>query len=333
MRKKFRERNLVATAAVTAVVLVAAAVLALNAGKLGQRTYSAYLASAVGLTSGDVVTVAGVRVGAVSGLSLHGDAAKVTFTVSSGRHLGRETALEVKVLNPVGVEYLELVPAGSGSLSGPIPESRTVLPGTLVADLNQLSAQTEQIDIPQLVQALRVLTRTVAAISPAQTRAALAGVAQLSAVLARRQNELETLVTQADQLTGLLAARKGRLSDLVRQSSLLLKVLDQRRAAINTLLQTTSQMTSQIDHIISGDRSVLDPLLSNLNAVSGYLATDSANLDEALPLLAAFTRYVSNATGSGPYADFVAPALVLPDSLLARCAATGVSSAAVGCRP
>lgn len=320
-------------AGISAVVLLVAGLIALNIGNFSSSTYSADFQSAVGLKSGDVVTIAGVRVGAVSGMKLAGNVAQVTFTVSGSHRLGTDTSVNVKVLNPVGVEYLELVPAGPGRLHATIPVQRTTIPGTLVGDLNQFTNQTQQTNIPQLVKALQVVTQTVAANSPAQTKAALDGVAQLSAVLASRQQELTNLVSQADQLTSLLNNHSGQLVNLLGQSALLLQVLQQRKGAIDNLLSTTSYLTDQLDHIIVGDRSVLDPMLGNLQALSQFLAKDSSNIAQAIPLVAAFSRYSANVTGSGPYADFVAPTLVVPDNLIAQCAAIGKLDPQRGCRP
>ena len=65
-----------------------------------------------------------------------------TFTVTSSDHLGSLTRATVKVINPVGVEYIELNPGLARAAStGTIPVSRTTIPGTLVSDLNQLTEQ------------------------------------------------------------------------------------------------------------------------------------------------------------------------------------------------
>lgn len=331
--RKFRERNLVIVAAISAVVLIVAGLFALNIGSLTATTYSADFQSAIGLKSGDVVTIAGVRVGAVSGMKLAGTVARVSFTVSGNHRLGDQTSVNVKVLNPVGVEYLELVPSGPGHLHGPIPVARTTIPGTLIGDLNQFTNQTQQTDIPQLVQALKVLTQTFAANSPEQTKAALDGVAQLSAVLAGRQQELTNLVSQANQLTSVLNGHSAQLVNLLGQSALVLQVLQQRKAALDNLLASTAHLTDQLNHIIVGDRSVLDPMLANLQALSTSLAKDSSNVAQAIPLVAAFSRYSANLSGSGPFADFVAPTLGVPDNLIAECAAMGKLDAQRGCRP
>lgn len=330
--RKFRERNLIIIAAIATAILVIGGFLALNFANFTESSYSADLQSAVGLQTGDVVTIAGVRVGALNSLQLHGNVARATFSINSSYRLGQDTSVVVKVLNPVGVEYLELVPSGPGSLHGTIPVGRTSVPGTLVGDLNTLTGETQQTNLPQLVKSLQVLTSTVAANSPAQTKAALDGVASLSAVLAADQQNLETLITQGDQLTGVLNGNSSQLVQLLGQSALLLQVLNQRKQALDNLLATTSQLTNQIDHVISGDRAVLDPLLQNLQAVSAELARQAGNVSQAIPLLAAFSRYSANIAGSGPFADFVAPTLVIPDDLIAQCAAIGKLDPQRGCR-
>ncbi len=334
--KKFRERNVYAVAAVTAAILILGAYVALNFSHLplisNQKTYQADFQTAVGLAKGDVVTVAGVRVGSISGFELHGNAVRVSFTVTGGLRLGTETRADAKVINPVGVEYVELTPVGAGHLSAPIPVARTTVPGTLTSDLNTLAAQTQQTNVPQLVKSLEVISQTLAGTPPGTTKAALAGIAQLSGVLANRQSELSNVIVQSSALTTLLNQHGVQLVDLLGQANLVLQVLDERQAAIKSLLATTGQLTSQLDHILVGDQATLDPMLNNLNAVSAFLAKDDNALSTAIPLLAAFNRYTANATGSGPFADVVAPTLVLPDNLIAQCAKVNLSQL-LGCRP
>ncbi|MGH9114864.1 MAG: MlaD family protein, partial [Acidimicrobiales bacterium] len=203
--KKFRERNPLGVAAVAAAILVIAALIALNISRLPlishQRTYQADFATAVGLKNGDVVTIAGVRVGAITALSLHGDVARVSFTVNGGPRIGVDSEVHAKVLNPVGVEYIQIEPRGPGHLDQPVPVTRTTVAGTLVGDLNQLTRQTQQTNIPQLVKALGVLGQTLSAGSPAETKAAIDGVAHLSSIFAARQGEISDLIDQANQLT------------------------------------------------------------------------------------------------------------------------------------
>lgn len=340
--RKFRERNLKIIAVVSAAFLLLFTYLALNFTHLplvsNQKTYQADFSTALGLAKTDVVTIAGVRVGSVNGMTLQnspeGPVARISFSISGGYHLGSLTRADAKVINPVGVEYVELTPAGSGSLNGPIPLSRTTSPGTLTGDLNQLASDTAGTNVQQLTKSIEVLTQSLAGTAPATTRAAIQGIANLSGILANHQSQISELIVQADQLTSTVNQHSGQLVQLLGSANLVLQVLSQRKAAINQLLTTTGQLTAQLDHIIVGDQAQLDPLLNDLQSVSGFLARDSNAVSAAMPLLEAFDRYAANATGSGPYADVVSPTLVLPDNVFKQCSTIQSSiTALLGCRP
>ncbi len=335
--KKFRERSPLRVAAVAAVVFVVLGFIALDFANLpligNTKTEKADFATAVGLKKGDVVTIAGVRVGKVSAITLKGTMVEVAFTVQGGTRLGNDTAVDTKIINPVGVEYLEVVPKGSGQLSGAVPLARTTVPGTLIGDLNQLTVQTKQTNIPQLVQSLQVVSNGFAATSPADTKAALQGVGQLSAILANRSNEVTDLISQTDDLTKTLNSHSGQLVDLVSQANVVLGVLNQRQAAVQSLLATTSSLSGQLNHILKDDEPSIRPLLANLASVSQYLSSESGNIRLAIPQLAAFAKYAANVLGSGPFGDTVVPNVVLPDNLLKQCSSIGNINPLLGCRP
>ncbi|MGI8492621.1 MAG: MCE family protein [Acidimicrobiales bacterium] len=337
--KRFRERNQTIVGLITGGILLAAALLAINVSKLplinNDVAYHADFANAAGLESGDLVTIAGVKVGTISGLSLRGDRVRVTFKVAGGTKLGSTTEAVGKVLTPVGQEYMELVPSGGGRLEagGVIPTSRTHIPATLISNLYQLTQQTEQINLPQLVQALNTTTATLQGTPSSATAAALSGLARFSQILADRQQQLATLVNDGAQLTGVLSQRSGELVDLIGQSDLVLKVLDQRRQAIKALLDSTSSLSQQLTSLLANNRPQLTALLANLQTVSAVLAKDDTTIGNALPLLAAFDRYTANATGSGPFADLAVPTMLIPDNVIAQCGAKAPFDPTFGCRP
>jgi phospholipid/cholesterol/gamma-HCH transport system substrate-binding protein len=333
---KFRERNLKTIAIVTALVLVAAVLVSLNLSRIPflsrTRTYHAMFANAGGLATGDIVTVAGVRVGTVTALTLDHAQVEVTFTISDGVHLGSQTSANMKVLTPIGQEFLELAPAGPGHLSGAIPQSRTTIPETLVSDLSTLSTETGKINIPQLEKSLDATSGTIKGIPATTVASALGGLARLSSIIASRQQDLSALVTSASSLAGVLATNDAQIVNLVGQGDLVLKVLEQRRADITALLVTTSSLGQELSSLLTNNRSQLITLLTNLRTVSAILAHDSGDLGAAIPLLEAFSRYSANATGSGPFADFTLPTLLIPDNVIAQCAKLTLSDKLRGCR-
>lgn len=338
--KRFSERSKPLLGLITVVVVVLLVAAALEFSKLplihNSDTYSADFADAGGLVTTDLVTVRGVKVGAITGLKLEGDEVKVTFEVNASLGLGSTTSAAAKVLSPIGTEYLELTPAGPGRLVGPIPVSRTTVPYTLVTDLADLGSQIQQYNIPALEKALETGSADLTSTSASETTEAFNGLAQVSKILSDQQSALAAIVSQGAGLTSVLSQRSGQLFNLVGQADLVLQVLEQRQAAIKALLAATTNLGQEITSVLSTNRGELTTLLSNLQSVSAVLAQDSTDFGQAIPVLAAFSKYAANSTGSGPFADVSVPTLLLPDNLVEQCSARGAfpsSNPQVGCRP
>lgn len=338
---RFRERNQTLLGAGCLLALVLVVLGALNVRKLpllnSTRTYTAEFVNSGGLQVDDTVTVAGVDVGAVTGMALAGDRVRVTFTVERDVPLGERTSAAAKVLAVVGTEFLELAPDGDGALEDAIPTSRTTVPFTFVDTLQQLSGTEQQYDLPQLTAALQAGSSVLSGTTSADTTAALTGLARFSSVLAERKAELATIVTQGAGLAQTLADHRAQLVDLVGQGDIVLQVLQQRRAALQELFTGTTSLSRELSRVVGPNRAQLASLLTSLETVSQLLAKDTASIDEALPVLSAFSRYAANATGSGPFVDVTIPTMLLPDAFLDRCRQPGAFPAPadpdVGCRP
>ncbi len=329
MIKPFRERNLKLIAVVAGVVIVGAVLAALNFAKLPfdrKDTYYAALANANQLSTGEYVTIAGVKVGTVASEALEGDYVRLKFEVDPGTHFGTSTTLEVKVLSPLGQEYVQLVPKGTGTMQPgqTIPLDRTFGSPTVVSTVSQLGSETAQIDQQQLAKAISVTSGDLAGTSPAATAAVIHGLGSLSSVIEDRQSQLTDLVDEAQSVVATLNAHQAPLVTLIGQSTLVLQVVEARQAAINSLLSATQNLGHEISGILTDPRANLSALLANLDTVSGVLAKDSSSLGAAIPALAGFSRYIANATGNGPYFDAVAPLLFITDSVVAHCDQPGV---------
>jgi virulence factor Mce-like protein len=337
--RRFRERNRALTGLVGVVVVLVLVAGALEFPRLplihNNATYSAAFASAGGLASGDIVTIDGVKVGAITGMNLDGNRVRVTFTVA-GASLGSTTSAAAKVLSPVGTEYMELDPSGSGSLQAMIPESRTSVPYNLVTDLSGLGTEIEHYNLPQIEKALNVGSQDLNGTPVSETTSAFKGLADISRVIGNEGTALASIVSQGAKLSAVLSQRSHQLFDLFGQSDLVLSVLQQRRSAIKQLLTATSSLSQQITSLLSVNRPQLTSLLQDLQSVSAVLAKDSNDFGAAIPVLAAFSRYAANATGSGAFVDAAVPTLLVPDNLATQCSAPGAypsKEPQVGCRP
>jgi len=335
--KRFRERNLMVLAVVGSAVLVILALGAVNFSRLplinDHTGYGADFADSAGLAQGDPVSIAGVDVGTISGLSLSGPRVLVSFSVQNGVHLGDHTSASAKVLTPLGQEYLDVEPAGTGQMAAGavIPESRTHETQTIISTLRSTANVAQGIDVPQLEQAIASVDQDLEAVPAGQTSALLKGLAQLSNVVASRSNELAQLVQNVSQLTSTLAQHRSQIFSLVGQSDLVLQVLNQRHAEIGELLSSAASLTTQLQALLGAHQAQVGPLLADLQTVSGVLAKDGSDLASAIPLLAAANRYLANVTGSGAFGDFVLPAALIPDNVIAACAKPGATNPVTGC--
>jgi phospholipid/cholesterol/gamma-HCH transport system substrate-binding protein len=159
----------------------------------------------------------------------------------------------------------------------------------------------------------------------------LSGLAQLSNVIGSRSGELAQLVQNVATLSKTLADHGSQIFTLIGQSDLVLQVLTTRQQALQQLLTSTSSLTTQLESLLAAHQAQMTPLLDDLQTVSGVLAKDSGDLAQAIPLLAAANKYLANVTGSGEFGDFVLPAGLIPDNIIAQCAKPGAIKPVTGC--
>jgi phospholipid/cholesterol/gamma-HCH transport system substrate-binding protein len=337
--KRFSERNRVVVAIVGSALLVVFALGAINFSKLplinDHTGYGAAFVDSAGLAQGDPVSVAGVDVGTVSGLSLSGSHVLVGFTVQNGVRLGDRTNASAKVLTPLGQEYLDLEPAGTGQMAAGavIPQSRTHETQTIVSTIRAGANVVQGINLKQLVQAMAVTNQDLEAIPPGATSSLLKGLSQLSDVIASRSGELAQLVQNVSQLTATLHQHGTQLFSLIGQSDLVLQVLNQRHATIDQLLKSMATLSQQLEGLLAAHQAQVQPLLTDLQTVSGVLAKDGSDIEAAIPLLTSANKYLANVTGSGAFGDFVMPAALIPDNIIAQCSKPGKVNAITGCNP
>ena len=336
--KRFSERNHMVLAVVGSAVLVILALGAVNFSHLplvnDHSGYGADFADSAGLAQGDPVSIAGVDVGTITGLGLSGPRVLVSFTVRDGVHLGDRTTAAAKVLTPLGQEYLDVHPAGSGEMptGAVIPESRTTETQTIISTFRSTATVAQGIDVPQLEKAIATVDQDLEAVPPGATASLLKGLAQLSDVVSSRSSELAQLVQNVSQLTATLAQHRTEIFSLVGQGDEVLQVLDQRHAEIATLLSSASTLTSQLRALLGAHQAQVTPLLADLQTVSAVLAKDSGDLATAIPLLASANRYLANVTGSGAFGDFVLPTGLIPDNVIAACGKPGATNPVTGCK-
>ena len=306
--KPFRERNPVIIGVIGLSLLVAMMLGAFRADRLpiigGGDVYHAEFAEIGSLKAGNEVRVAGVSVGTVQGIELDGNKVRVTFKIDKGTDFGTETGADIRVRTLLGAEFLALTPKGPGQLAkgSTIPLERTIAPYDVVQAFSELSRTTDQIDIPQLSQALDTLSE-ISTQTPEEFRGAIKGVSDLSRNLAARDEQINTLLVNLKKVSGVLNSRNDELVTLLKDSDTLFQAISERRDSIHRLLVSTQTISTQLRGLVKDTRSELKPALEQLDVVTTMLRKNEASLDEALRIYPAFTRVFTNALGTGPWFD------------------------------
>ena len=302
--KLFSERNpmIIGAIGLTAVAVLVLAALEwqklpfLNQG----RTVSAYFADAGGLRTGNGVEVSGFPVGKVSSIELDGHGVLVKFKIGNGVPLGNLTEVAIKTKGLLGSKILDVIPRGDGQLQGSIPMDRTVSPYQLPDALGDLATTISGINTEQLSGSLATMARTFAS-TPPDLRNALQGVARFAQTIDQRDAHLRSLLDNAAKATGVLAKRTDQVVSLVKDTNALLAQLRTQSAALDQIWMNVSAASRQLQGFIADNRQELRPALDKLNGVLTIIDNRKERLQKAIPMLNAYVMSLGESVASGPF--------------------------------
>jgi len=221
-----------------------------------------------------------------------------------GATLGRLTKAEIRIKTVLGRKYVQLDPAGDGTLdpSSEIPVSRTTSPFDIAPAFQKLAGTVGNIDGAQLGKAFSTLADDFRD-SPKDVRASLDGLSRLSMTIASRDAQLKLLLQKARGVTGTLAARDHDLVSLLKDSDLIFQEVQARREAIHHLLVSTTMLSEQLVALVQENIATLAPALHSLRSVVTVLRNNQDNLDRSIAQLAPFVRLFANNLGNGRWFD------------------------------
>jgi phospholipid/cholesterol/gamma-HCH transport system substrate-binding protein len=294
--------------AVTITLSVVATLLDLKIGQ-PQTSYHAIFTNATDLESGDVVRIAGVEVGKVSGVSVTKDyQAKVDFTVDSSQHLTTNALASVQFENLLGQRYLQIsrgAPGGTALHSGStIAESNTT-PGldltTVFTGFQPLIAALNPTQVNQL-------TGSIIAVLQGES-GAVGNLVDQTAVLTSHLASKQQLINQVlDNLTPLLTTVNqddGQLKQLIDGLDTLVTGLAGQRQQIGGAVTGLANLNSAASGLLTDVQPALDQDLSGLQTVTGILTENQGRLNQelgtALQGLPGLLNALDKASSSGNY--------------------------------
>ncbi|ORA66161.1 hypothetical protein BST26_17580 [Mycolicibacterium insubricum] len=308
----------VALAALAAVIVASTAVNSLH---LGKRTYTAEFLQVASLRPGDQVNVAGVPVGIVSATKLAVDRVLVTMKLDSNLRLGTDTKAAIKLTTVLGARYVELRPRGADPLPGNrISLTHTTVPYDLQKLLSDSTTTFEDVDAQRFATSMRTLSGQLTGV-PAVLPDALANVENLSAIIAERRGQISDLLRNTARVSTILGGQRDDLAALVEQGHELTGEIIGRRAAVERLLAAATTLITTVEDVVHGNGDDIDQLLSDLAQVTAMLGDHDDLLRNLFQIMPVAMRNAANATGTGPFLDFMLPGGLMVDSWM--CAISG----------
>jgi phospholipid/cholesterol/gamma-HCH transport system substrate-binding protein len=317
---KYRGRKLsrVGILAVTLILLIVTVGLQPERiiASMTSLPYQAEFADAGGLAVGNDVTRSGIKVGAVSAISLQRGVALVTFTVDARRPLGSQTSAHIRTGTLLGQRVLTLESHGEGRMhpTDVIPLSRTSSPYSLTEAVSELTTDTAATDTVTLNQSLDTLSQTLDQIAP-QLGPTFDGVTRLSRAVNARDESLSTLLKSTSKVTEILAQRSDGINALILNANDLVGVLNDRREALVALLSGIGEVSNQLIGLVKDNETELAPALNNLNQVAAMLERNRDNIGKAIPGFAKYQLTQNEAFSNGHYYNAYTPNLIPAQTL------------------
>jgi len=271
------------------------------------KEYTAVFKDTNGLSEGDDVRMAGVRVGRVQKRELDDGMARVTFTVSGDQTVYDDSRAEINFLNLIGQRYLDIT-RGSGrqrlSPGATIPVSRTSPGLDLTALFNAFKPLFDLLRPADVNKLAGEITAVLQGQGPT-INDLMAQTAKLTSHLAERDEVIGRVITNMSVVMQTTAAHREDLSELIRQLTTLTHGLAGDRQQIGTALDSMSQLSVAMDDLVRRTRRPLTDDIGHINTLAGLVNKQTDLLSKGLrgtpKLLDAYARSMSYGTWLNTY--------------------------------
>ena len=263
-------------------------------------TYYAQFIDTGGLSTGDKVEIAGVEVGLVRSLAIHGNRVLIGFSLP-GRTVGMQSRVAIRTDTILGRKNMEIEPRGAQPLqpNGFLPSAQTSTPYQVYDAFVDATKAAAGWDVEATKRSLKVLSETFDQTAP-HLGAALNGVKVFSDTIGQRGDQLKQLLANANKIARVLGDRSGQIDGLLVNGNTLLAEFKERSQALSVLLSNVSQVSTQVSGLIRENPN-LNHVLRQLSTVSDELGKRKKELSDVLILLSRYTAALTEAVGSGPF--------------------------------
>ena len=296
---------IVITVTLTAILGISIA----HSGVSATVGYQAVFRDVTGLSVGDDVDIAGVRVGDVTSISVYGrDEAAVGFAVQAGRTLPASVTATIKYLNLVGQRYVELG-QGTGPVGRTLPQGGTipVTQTTPALDLTELFNGFQPLfqalspgDVNQLSSEI---IQVFQGESPNVTTL-VASVGSLTTALSTRDQVIGAVIDNLNRVLHTIGTRSGELSNLVTTLQELVSGLAADRQPIGSAISAIASLSTATAGLLQVARPPLRTDIAQLGRVAGTLASNTPTVNSFLQTLPVKMSEIARLASYGSWLNF-----------------------------
>jgi phospholipid/cholesterol/gamma-HCH transport system substrate-binding protein len=293
------------------VTSLATGMLAITIGNItfGETAeYKAVFSDVTGLSKGDDVRIAGVRVGSVEAIGLHGrDQAIVTFSVDADSPLNQGTVATIRYRNLVGQRYVALTqgPGSADPLNAgdtiPIERTEPALDLTVLFNgFKPLFAALSPADVNTLsYEIVRVFQGEGGTV-----HSLLRSTASVTTELANRDRVIGDLIANLNDVLETLGSRDQQLSDLIVRLQEFVTGLKSDRQAIFSSLDDVSDLAVQTASLVRDARPALTTDIARLRRVAATLDRHREEIDDSLQILPIKLAKIGRTASYGSWFNF-----------------------------
>jgi phospholipid/cholesterol/gamma-HCH transport system substrate-binding protein len=275
---------------ITAVIVMTACVLAilfLNRSLFSSGyTVDARFPNAAGIAKGTEVMEAGVNVGSVTSVAVHGNAVDAKLSVNRSVVLPHDTTAAIEVETLLGVVDVTLKPVSGWD--DPLKPDALITNTSVPTEFYQLQNTAHSLLSKTNAKALNNLVTSLADITKdKQTQVAqiISGLGALTTTVDQRSGQVSSLIDSANTLSSTLAGRDQQLLSIVNNLDTVSTGLAANNQNLSNLITNVDSMASQTNSLVSQDSPALNSLLNSLHSDLTVVGQHQEDLAEGVSYL------------------------------------------------
>ncbi len=281
----------------------------MRTGPTSTHGYTAVFNDSSGLSSGDDVRMAGVRVGRVSAIKLENGKARVDFTVDTAQQVYAATKAAIRYQNLVGQRYVQLTLVDGAARTPLAPGERLKQQSDDSFDVTRLLAGFQPLFDTLTSEQVNSLSEGLIAVFQGDKVSLTNTVAQISTLANDMANRDEVIGSIVANLSGVMAdlAKQGsQMSDLVKGTGDLVASLNTNSAAFGRVVSDVGRTAAGFGDVLARSQTSLASAGRDAAVATNTLIKLGPKLDRAAIELPVFLAHFPLVMGQGAHLNIYA---------------------------